>query len=220
MPTLFLSRNLTPASALATWAGRRELSVIARSLLEFSPVPFLAPIAADWWFFYSSRAVEFSLGELLQLEELPKLATMGSGTAKTLMEAGFTVDFCGSGQPKEVAEAFGRLCHGQRVFFPRARQSRQTVQRLLAENIEVQDAVCYDNLAVAVEAPIVAHYYCFTSPLNVAAYLDHQPLTAGAKIMAIGPSTSAALTQRAVLHEVLPEPTEAALIAWLTQVLG
>ncbi|MEM9261532.1 MAG: uroporphyrinogen-III synthase, partial [Bacteroidota bacterium] len=219
MSILFLSRNLTIASALATWAKERELKIIAQSLLEFNSVSFVAP-AADWWFFYSSRAVEFSVEALRKLKRKPKLAAMGSGTARTLSEAGFKADFCGAGQPAEVAVAFGKLAQDQRVFFPRARQSRQTVQRLLAEKIRVEDAVCYDNVAVPTIAPIVADYYCFTSPLNVAAYVDHQALTAGAKIVAIGPSTAAALAQRNVAHDVLPEPTEAALIAWLARASG
>ncbi|MEM9527214.1 MAG: hypothetical protein AAGA31_11430, partial [Bacteroidota bacterium] len=80
MSTLFLSRSLSSMSALSAWAEERELEVIARSLLSFSSVPFVAPNDADWWFFYSSRAVEFSVASLQELAATPKLAAMGSST--------------------------------------------------------------------------------------------------------------------------------------------
>ena len=137
---------------------------------------------------------------------------MGPGTAKALMKRAGQVDFTGEGSPEAVAASFGEVAAGQRVFFPRARQSRMTVQRLLADRITALDAICYDNVAMPAREPIAADVYVFTSPLNVAAYVDHQALTAGARIVAIGPSTAAALTARGVDCLVAGRPDEEAVV--------
>jgi len=123
---------------------------------------------------------------------------MGRGTAETLRLVAGHVDFCGDGDPSQVARAFSKVAAGQRVFFPRARQSRLSVQTALADQVTVLDAVCYDNMAIPVEVPIEADVFIFTSPLNVAAYCDHQVLPAGARVLAIGPSTGGALAERGI----------------------
>jgi uroporphyrinogen-III synthase len=89
------------------------------------------------------------------------------------------------------------------------------VQTALRDHITVLDAICYDNQAVPPDAAIEAEVYIFTSPLNVAAYLDHWPLTPGARVIAIGPSTGAALAQRGVASEWPGVASEAALLPLL-----
>ncbi|SEQ96458.1 uroporphyrinogen-III synthase [Neolewinella agarilytica] len=210
--TVFISRSLSAQSPLAAWAEAGGHNLLAHSLIDFRPVPFSPPGQADWWFFYSSRAVEFAL-----LQGIPavKLAAMGPGTAKTLQKLAGRVDFVGAGKPEEVAEAFGERARGQQVFFPRARQSRKTVQTLLDDQIRVLDDICYNNIAVPQQTPILAEVYIFTSPLNVSAYVDHQALTAGAGVIAIGPSTAAALTVRGVNCLVAASPDEEAVVSVL-----
>jgi uroporphyrinogen-III synthase len=220
VPTIFISRNLKEGSPLQKWAAQTGWEVIGQSLINFATVQFEPPNEgeADWWFFYSPRAVEFAADYLLRQSKRVKLAAMGPGTALALREHGgeFTPDFVGEGSPGEVAKAFEKMASGQTVFFPRARQSRLTVQTLLQEVITVQDAICYDNVAVPVAKPIVADVYVFTSPLNVAAYLDHQALPAGKRVIAIGPSTGKALSGYGVEFEVSEQPGE----AWVVALLG
>lgn len=208
--TLFISRQLTADSPLLAWADEGGHEVVARSLIDFAPVDFIAPEAADWWFFYSSRAVEFGLRSGIPQA---KLAALGAGTAKTLRSVAGRVDFTGTGQPEEVAAYFGEVAAGERVFFPRARQSRKTVQCLLADKITVLDAICYDNVAVPVTEPVSADVYVFTSPLNVSAYLDFWALHAGARVVAIGPSTAAALEARGVECLVASRPDETGVLS-------
>lgn len=86
---------------------------------------------------------------------------------------------------------------------------------MLQDVITVQEAICYDNVAVPAEEPIAADVYVFTSPLNVAAYLDHQKLKAGARIIAIGPSTGEALAEYGVKYEMTEQPGEAWVVAML-----
>lgn len=193
--------------------------MVGRSLIRFAPIPFEPPgkEPADWWFFYSPRAVEFAVEHLLQYDQRVKLAAMGPGTARALgqLAARFVPDFVGEGNPEEVAEAFGKIAAGKIVFFPRARQSRLTVQTILKDRITVQDTICYDNVAVPLLEPIAADVYVFTSPLNVAAYLDHQALPEEARIIAIGPSTGRALAARNVIFEMAKRPGEDAVVELL-----
>ncbi|MFT5999802.1 MAG: uroporphyrinogen-III synthase [Neolewinella sp.] len=224
MPVIFISRNLREESLLRKWAAETGWEVIGRSLISFAPVEFepLGVEETDWWFFYSPRAVEFAANALVsgkcQHRSDVKLAAMGPGTAQALRghQGAFEPDFVGEGSPAEVAKAFGKMAEGETVFFPRARQSRLTVQTILQEIITVQDAVCYDNVAVPVAEPVAAEVYVFTSPLNVAAYLGHQALPADARVIALGPSTGTALAQHGVKYEVTEQPGE----AWVVALMG
>ena len=208
---IFISRKLRADSPLRQWARGAGEQLIARSLLTFEPVAFEAPRDADWWFFYSSRAVQFAGEE----SGAARLAAIGSGTAATLLATGRRVDFCGDGHPGRVAEDFLAVAQGQRVFFPRARQSRLSVQSALADRVTVLDAVCYDNRPAPPEAAIEADTYIFTSPLNVAAYLDHFALPAGARVLAIGPSTGGELERRGVACRWPEESSEAGVVGLL-----
>jgi uroporphyrinogen-III synthase len=211
---LFISRELAGDSPLRPWAAAHGVDLHAQSLLSLKGKPVDAP-EADWWFFYSPRAVQFSLDQLRALPELPRLAALGPGTARALAEEGLRPDFVGRGQPEAVAKQFQRVAGGLTVFFPRAEQSRKTVQQLLQDDLTVLDAVCYDNRAVPPAETIAADVYVFTSPLNVAAYCDHHQLEENSQVIAIGPSTAAALAARDIPHQVTPEPTETALVELL-----
>lgn len=213
---IFVSRTLGPASPLRRWAAARGWALRAESLLRFAPVAYDSPAGAEWWFCYSPRAAEFALGQHRPPPTV-RLAALGAGTARRLTELlDRPVDFCGHGQPPAVAAEFLKVAHGRAVFFPRARQSRLTVQTLLANHLRVLDAVCYDNVAAPPAGPIVADCYVFTSPLNVAAYLDHYALAPGARVLAIGPSTGAALRRRGVGCAWPAVPGEEALVDLLS----
>lgn len=209
---LYISRNLDKKSPLRYWAEEHELDLLDLSFLQFTLVNFDLPEASDWWFYYSPRAVTFSV------HRLPigtMVGAIGGSTAAQLLDHGIRIDFCGNGVPRQTAEDFLAVAEGQRVFFPRARRSRKSVQDLLHERLIVQDAVCYDNRIVPPYGAIEASIYIFTSPLNVSAYLDRYTLTPGAKILAIGPSTGGELLRRGVPCEWPTEPSEKGLLTLL-----
>ncbi len=210
---LFVSRELRLDSPLRRWAAARGEEVIAQSLLTFAPVGFTAPTQVDWWFYYSSRAVEFAGAP----PENVRLAAIGGSTAAVVLRRTGRVDFCGNGHPEKTAEDFLSVGEGQRVFFPRARQSRLSVQTALVERVEVVDTICYDNRPAPPAGAILADTYIFTSPLNVAAYLDHWPLLVGARVLAIGPSTGKELLRRGVACVWPGEPSEAGLVSLLLE---
>jgi uroporphyrinogen-III synthase len=213
--TVFISRTLKANSPILFWAETKGQRLITKSFLTFKPVAYAPPPDADWWFFYSPRAVEFALhGGILPPQEA-KLAAIGGGTAQYLNDALGRVDFSGDGNPERTAEAFLKVSAGERVFFPRAKQSRLSVQKALQDKITVLDAVCYDNVLAPAAAPINADVYIFTSPLNVAAYVDHQPLPPNAKVIAMGPSTGAVLQARGIECEWPHEASEEAIVLML-----
>ena len=208
---LFVSRKLRADSPLRRWADKRGMGVADRSLLRFEAVPFTGPTDADWWFFYSSRAVAF-------VDHIPtdvRTAAMGGGTARALLDRQHVVDFCGAGSPEAVAESFLAVSEGQRVFFPRARESRKSVQRALEARVEVVDAICYANFPAPPERAIEASVYIFTSPMNVAAYLDHFSLAPASRVLAIGPSTGGELNRRGVECSWPEVASEAGLVELL-----
>lgn len=212
--TIFISRTLEPDSPLLNWANSTGNEVINQSFLTFKPVPFTSPTDADWWFFYSPRAVEFALLTVTPLPET-RLAAMGQGTADKLLKSTGRVDFIGDGNPERTAKAFLSVAAEQSVFFPRAQQSRLSVQTMLKDRVRVLDAVCYDNVPAPASAPIKADVFIFTSPLNVAAFVDHQPLPASARVIAIGPSTGAALRERGIDGSWPEEASEEAIVRML-----
>ncbi|MGB3801730.1 MAG: uroporphyrinogen-III synthase [Lewinella sp.] len=205
---IFISRNLKTDSPLLSWGRTAGVEVKGISLLQFKAVPFDAPGDTDWWFFYSSRAVQYAG----PIPSGVKTAAMGGGTATALLRSAAPVDFCGSGTPEDVADEFLAVSAGRRVFFPRARQSRLSVQTVMSDRVTVLDAVCYENQPAPPEAPITARTYIFTSPLNVSAYLDHYALPVDAKVLAIGPSTGSELQRRGIACRWPDVPSEGALL--------
>lgn len=214
--SVFVTRNLKADSPLRHWAAVSGNSVTGRSLLTLREVPFEVPGPADWWFFYSSKAAEFCLFSAGVPDGI-RLAAIGEGTAKTVRALTGRVDFVGQGSPVQVAEQFKAVAGGSRVFFPRAKNSLLTVQKLLAGHITVLDAVCYDNEPAPVREPINADVVIFTSPLNVAACLDHQDLKPATRVLAIGGKTADALYQRGYAAAFPESPSEAALVELLNR---
>lgn len=212
--SVFITRQLKPDSPLRTWALQSGNVVNGHSFLNFEAIPFEPPKDADWWFFYSSRAVKFCFSSAKPPENV-RLAAMGTGTAQTLRKSAGRVDFTGEGSPGQVANQFQQIAAGQKVFFPRAKNSYQTIQKLLATSLTVCDAVCYDNSPIPVIDPVEADVFIFTSPLNVKAYLDQHPLDTSTQVLAIGGSTAAALYQRGQVAAFPQSPSEETLAEFL-----
>lgn len=215
---LFISRTLDPASPLAKWVKDRGWLLREQSLLRFDALEFSLPDEDyDWIFFYSPRAVTFFCDRQGELTLRTKLAAMGPGTASALHQAGYETAFIGSGDPGKVAKDFLPLARGAKVLFPRARQSRRSIQQLLAAELHASDVVVYDNVAVPPTQPIPAEVVILTSPLNVWAWLaGHSPEDAAKRhFIAIGKSTSAAFSGYGIDAPFPSEPTETGIIELL-----
>lgn len=215
--SVFISRTLRADSTFHAILEAEGFSVLGKSLVEFSAIEFSTPPAADWVFCYSSRSAGFFLKGLDRLgispSNYPKYAAMGSGTAASLKKNGCSPSFVGNGEAKTTAQAFFKQAQGKRVLFPRAVQSRQSVQRLLKNEIEVLDLVVYENQIIQhLEIP-ETFYVVLTSPLNAQAYFSQPRLHENHRIVAIGTTTANALKLLGInSFKVASQPSEAALV--------
>ncbi len=214
---VFITRELTAASPFRKILTEAGYKVVCQSLIEFSAISFSAVPEVDWVFFYSPNCVRFFFEGLNQLNErryvVPEqFAAMGTGTAKTLKEVGRKATFIGSGPPEKVGEAFGQIASGKRVLFPRATDSRKSIQKFLEGRIRAYDLVVYNNVENPVVVNVKADYLVFTSPKNVCAFAKKNSIGRQQKVVAIGRTTAKALTKRLVtVVHLAEEPSETAL---------
>ena len=212
----FISRSLAADSPLRSWCRQQEIELVDQSLLKFEEVSFgKLPEAIDWIFFYSPRAVFFFWKNDPLVAAGSRLAAIGPGTAASLTDLGKEVDFIGTGDPATTAEKFEAVATGKRVLFPRAQQSRRSIERILGDKIDALDVVVYNNEQAPVAFPNGFKILILTSPLNVEAFFSENQLLVNSRIIALGPSTAAALSDLGYEAEQAAAPTEEALIELL-----
>lgn len=217
---VFITRPAPPESVIRQRLEPKGFEVTGQSLVEFTAVPFVLPPAFDWVFFYSGQGVRFFFEGLAKsgtvLPETVRFAAMGPGTARLLEKT----DFAGDGVPETTAAAFAEIAAGQRVVFPHATNSRQSVQHILKNVVKLLDLVVYQNTPLA-EIPVSdAEALVFTSPLNTQAYFSKHALRAGQKVLAIGATTARALLELNIEpHAVAQQPSEEALAQLILELL-
>ena len=197
--SLFISRDVKPESVFLQLLHAKGYQVSGQSLIAFEPIDFSAYPATDWIFFYSARAAEyFSLGLEKLAHSWPsaaKVAAMGRGTARWLQAQERQVDFIGSGHPAAVVAHFAPLIQGQTVLFPRAKNSKQSIQRLLPPQLETLDLVVYQNEPKAQFSIPPVDILVFTSPMNAKTYFQKYAIAKDQQLISIGASTSQALVE-------------------------
>lgn len=219
MKKIFISRQLDEDDVFYKTLTINGFEVHGESLLAFKPVPFAAWPPTDWVFFYSKTAANFFLANVGQsaLAGL-KLAALGPGTAKFLSGNGHTPHFVGDGDPPRTAANFLKLAGGCQVLFPRARESRQSVQRLLGDRIIALDLVVYENSPrVAFSLP-KCQVLVFTSPMNAQVFFAKYKWK-GEKVVAMGNTTAAALRSLGVGTVFTAEKPSEEALAKLVQLL-
>lgn len=213
---LFISRELSADSPFYETFRDLNIEIQAESLVAFGLLPFAHLPISDWIFFTSRQSVLFFF-QGLKAAAIPfpagtKLAVMGEGTAKALRESGYAPDFIGNGDPQMVGESMGLLAKGGTILFPRALQSRETVQKIIGEWANAIDLVVYDNQP-RMDLPIIsADALVFTSPLNVEAYFSKQKVVSQPIFFAIGATTRQALLDKNIDKVWIPAtPSEESL---------
>jgi uroporphyrinogen-III synthase len=163
-------------------------------LIKFFPIPVGDFPPVDWIFFYSQTAARFFFKQFSpkKVEDI-RLASIGGATSEVITLICRLPDFNGNGDPAESAENFLQVAKGQRVLFPQANNSRQSIQNMLGDQITGINLVVYDNQPrTDFELPF---FDClvFTSPMNAQAYCSKKSLQDRQKIIAIGNTTARAL---------------------------
>lgn len=178
----------------------------------------------DWAVFTSPRAADAFVGRVdAAAREGLRIAAVGTSTARTLQEAGWTVDLVPATQTGEALVAALRAAgvrSGTRVLFPASARARDTVPDGLAEaGVTVVQVEAYrlelvpldrDACRALLEAGAVA-IVSFTSPSTVEG-LERglgrdlfARVAAGTRAVAIGPTTGEA-AERAGLDVVVAYP--------------
>lgn len=225
MPKIFISRDLNATSPFKKELADLGMEIIGQSLIRFSPTPFPAIPVVDWIFFYSKNGVKFFLEantnkELLKHKQVVKWAAMGQGTAEALIGYGIQPDFTGNGQPKATAKVFKKVANGEKVLFPRAKISKQSIQNLLAKALTIFDLVTYKNEPKPNFHIPFCDILVFTSPLNATTYFHKYSFNPKQKIVAIGKTTQQTLQKLGLKNIIVADkPSEQALVATVTQAL-
>jgi len=208
---VFITREID-ARTEKSFAGS-SLQLMGRSLLHFEAINSPGPISCDWIFFTSRRAVAFFAQSMQGQKWEGRLAVFGSGTAEAVAEylPGHKIDFVGAGADHlGVADEFVKKAGAAvSVMMPVGIHHISSIADLLmSSGLRVEQRVVYENKKFPGIHRPEAEIYIFTSPLNVEAFLDHWSLEGAKKIIAIGPSTAAALLNKGISAVISkgPEP--------------
>lgn len=198
---VFISRRLSADSEFVRLLTPLGWEIEDRSLVELTPLDFGTPPQADWIFFSSGYGVRCFFKKTTPGPS--RCAALGPSTARILGQYVSHIHFIGNGDPQAVAETFGAVAAGQKVLFPAAKNSAQTLIRLLGNRIEAIPLPLYDNLPSPWAAPTDAQVLVFTSPMNAEAYFLKNTLRGNQAVVAIGATTARALAVLGIKEVVL-----------------
>ncbi|ADD28161.1 uroporphyrinogen-III synthase [Meiothermus ruber] len=198
------------------------LEVLRFPLVQTQTLPAdLAPLDdCRWWLFTSVAAVR----AVLELRgSLPgrALGAVGRATQQALEEAGGRVDLVAPEETAEsLAEAFLALRPFGFVGLPQGNRARPVLaQRLREAGYVVRSVVVYQTqtLPWPSDGP-VPELVLLTSPTGVEAL----PEAVGRKVhlLALGPTTAAALSERGFPHTVVPRPSVEAVLETVRYIRG
>jgi uroporphyrinogen III methyltransferase/synthase len=123
------------------------------------------------------------------------VAVIGPGTAAELLRGGIKADVV---PPRSIAESLVEALQqvpveGRPVLIARASEARDVLpDALAARGAEVEVLALYDTVAEAIDEPLAgADYVTFTSSSTVRFFTESASLPDGARVVSIGPVTSA-----------------------------
>lgn len=234
-PRVLVTRTANQVAAFSTKLGDAGFIPVEFPTIQLAPLPW-GPLDAalatldrfDWLIFTSGNAVDFFLrraDELeLGLDDLPRVAAVGSATAKRLAARDIVIDY----MPKEfvgteLVLGLGDLT-GKKVLLPRAKIGRPEITNLLrAKGANLTDVALYDTVtavptpeswaelnqgfaAITFTSPSSVRNFCkimanhpdkLTKPLGK---MLHQAL-----VVCIGPVTAAAAADAGLSNLLIPE---------------
>lgn len=216
--SIFISRQLTPNSPLN--ALKSQWKIVDYSLLQFETIHFQELPDSDWIFFYSQKGVVHFFDQV-NTDDIAgrKIAAFGAKTANALKDFEVPVHFIGTGYADQTAPAFLLLASGETIIFPRASNSRKSMQKSLGQKIEAIDLVVYDNIPKEKVVIPPCDILIFTSPLNAKTYFQHYPRLEAQKIIAIGKTTAGTINELGIRQIFIPDhPNEEALLKLVEEI--
>jgi uroporphyrinogen III methyltransferase/synthase len=208
-----VTRARPQASGLAATLRGLGAEVVEAPAIRIEPRPVEAPLTGyDLVCFTSPNGVGLFFdaltagGEDARALAGTQVAAIGPGTARELTARGIRADFV---PERSVAEALleelGRFdAEGKRVLIPRAAEARDVLPDGLRERgAEVEVLALYDTVGEPLDTTVTeavrdADYLTFTSSSTVTRFLDAagDAVPNGARIVSIGPVTSATVRER------------------------
>lgn len=213
---IFISREIGEHNYFRKALEKHHIEIEGKSLIRTFPIvnvldPFYLK-NIDWVFFSSRNAVEYFFKLKPALSKKIKYGVVGRGSEDALRKYGELADYVGeSGDIKEVADDFAALVRGQRVLFPRAQDSLQSIQKSLMEDTKIIDLPIYETVVEEDIDQTYADILIFTSPSNVDAYFAKNLLEHGQQVIAIGNSTGKKLEEMGVSYTLPYSPDEIGL---------
>lgn len=216
MRSLFISKNFNDLStALIDFHTKHQLKINAHSFLSFESIPFEIP-EFDIVFFTSPRSVEFAHN---CIEEKRQIACVGTKTAETLKQKGFSADYIVSqtADLNEASQKFASWTNGRKVFFPCSDISKMSFSKYLSEN-QFTSKVVYKTIVNSQKIE-QSDILVFSSPSNVRGFLQEN-IFSDETIIAWGESTSNELKKNGKdNHIILTEPSQKELIDVLSKLI-
>jgi uroporphyrinogen-III synthase len=183
--SLFITNDLQGDDELI-FSSIPNLSYEGKSLVKIEPIPFESLPDSDWIFFYSKTAVnifKLLLNDITNIKS-KKFGVIGHQTAISLeKELGITPDFIYIGQDISILK-------GQSVLFPRAKNSRKTIDVLLDPQL-VTSVIIYDNQPdISYPLPSSVDILAVTSPMNGDAIFTKSPVIKYNHLITLGSTTA------------------------------
>ncbi len=220
---IFISRKLHSKSDFKKKLAPYKVQINGLSLIRFEAIPFSVIPEAKWIFFYSKNGVRYFFKQPGQSQKIGKVkwAAIGSGTALALASFGIDPDFIGDGDPITTANGFLKIAQNEKVLFPCARNSLNSIAKLLEKRIIPIPFPVYDNVFRSHLPKIEADILVFTSPMNVKAWQQKIGFSPDHHIVAIGNSTAESLKRSNVKQlSIAKEPSEIALAEAVIQLIS
>lgn len=193
--SVFISRETGSGDYFYRVLTAHGFRVEGRALIDFEPLPFQASFeAVDWLFFTSGNGVRYFFDKIADLPGHIRLGAVNAGTARALEQTGRQADFTGEGGDLAAIAAAFDDTEGKRVLFARAETSNRSIQRNLKQK-EISEVIVYRNFPVDEVPRREEDILVFTSPMNARNYLSRHALSAGQRLLAIGPSTGEAIAE-------------------------
>ena len=234
-PRVLVTRTANQAAAFSQKLWAAGFTPVEFPAIQLESLPW-APLDAalselssfDWLIFTSGNAVDFFLRRVdelgLLLDNLPRVAAVGSATARQLAERDIAIDympdeFVGT----ELVLGLGDLT-GQKVLLPRAKIGRPEIADLLQEQgAELTEVALYDTVtavptpqawtelnkgfaAITFTSPSSVRNFCkimADNPARLAVPLDK--LLLHVPVICIGPVTAEAAAEVGLADSLIPD---------------
>jgi len=214
-----ITRSSEQLADLAARAAKKDIAIVPLPVTRIQPISFQWPDnlpvdQIDWLVFSSAHGVRSFFARLRQLQvglsRSVRIVAVGEKTAEALGATGRRTEFIpkiatGEAMFDELAE---RLSPGELVVYAQADSvACDPRKRLAGCNARYVPIVCYRSVERPLDASLVKELaendlVLFTAPSSVRAF-EHQFGRPLARILAIGTTTAAVLTELGWQHSVM-----------------